>query len=53
MQRWLKFVKYLQDFGITPVDYTVENPAYAIEDATLLAEIPEGVEVLTAHLGAL
>ena len=46
VQRWLKFVKYLQDFGITPVVYTVENPAYAIEDPTLLAEIPEGVEVL-------
>ena len=46
VQRWLKFVKYLQDFGITPVVYTVENPVYAIEDPTLLAEIPEGVEVL-------
>ena len=46
MQRWLKFVKYLQESGITPVVYTVENPAYAIEDPTLLSEIPEGVEVL-------
>lgn len=46
VQRWLKFVKYLQDFGVTPVVYTVENSSYAIEDATLELEIPTGVEVL-------
>ena len=46
MQRWLKFVKYLQEFGVTPVVYTVDNPSYAIEDATLNSEIPPGIEVL-------
>jgi glycosyltransferase involved in cell wall biosynthesis len=46
VQRWLQFVKYLQDFGVTPVVYTVENPSYAIEDSTLASEIPKGVEVL-------
>ncbi len=46
VQRWLKFVKYLQEFGITPIVYTVENPEYATKDKTLEAEIPEGVEVL-------
>jgi len=46
VQRWLKFVKYLQDFGITPLVYTVENPDYPILDDTLKSEIPEGVEVL-------
>lgn len=46
VQRWLKFVKYLQDFGVTPVVYTVENPAYAIEDKSLQQEIPKGIEVL-------
>lgn len=46
VQRWLQFVKYLQDFGVTPVVYTVENPSYAIEDSTLESEIPKGVEVL-------
>lgn len=46
VQRWLKFVKYLQDFGITPVVYTVENPDYALEDGSLAQEIPKGVEVL-------
>jgi glycosyltransferase involved in cell wall biosynthesis len=46
VQRWLKFVKYLQDFGITPVVYTVDNPDYPIEDKTLENDIPQGVEVL-------
>lgn len=46
VQRWLKFVKYLPDFGITPVVYTVQNPRYALEDASLLAEVPEGTEVV-------
>ncbi|WP_139959406.1 glycosyltransferase [Flavicella sediminum] len=46
VQRWLKFVKYLQEFGITPVVYTVANPDYAIEDTTLEAKIPKGVEVI-------
>ncbi len=46
VQRWLKFVKYLQDFGITPVVYTVENPDYPIIDKTLAQQIPKGVEVL-------
>ncbi|MDT7833348.1 glycosyltransferase [Flavobacteriaceae bacterium S356] len=46
VQRWLKFVKYLRDFDIEPVIYTVDNPAYVIEDASLLADIPEGVEVI-------
>lgn len=46
VQRWLKFVKYLQDFGITPVVYTVENPEYPIIDETLVNDIPEGIEVI-------
>jgi len=46
VQRWLKFVKYLQDFGITPVVYTVDNPDYAIEDSSLVQEVPKGIEVL-------
>ncbi len=46
VQRWVKFVKYLQDFGITPIVYVPENPSYPTEDHTLLAEIPAGVTVL-------
>jgi len=46
VQRWLKFVKYLRDFGIEPVIYTVENPNYALIDDSLGSEIPEGIEIL-------
>lgn len=46
VQRWLKFVKYLQEFGITPVVYTVDNPDFAIKDSGLEKDIPEGIEVL-------
>lgn len=46
VQRWLKFVKYLQQFGVTPVIYTVENPDYPILDTTLGDDIPDGIEVL-------
>ena len=46
VQRWLKFVKYLQDFGIEPIVYTVDNPKYPILDASLENEIPNYVIVL-------
>jgi hypothetical protein len=46
VQRWLKFVKYLQGFDIEPVVYTVDNPNYAIIDKTLQNEVPNSVEVL-------
>ena len=46
VQRWLKFVKYLRDFQIEPVIYTVKNPNYAIEDFTLQNEVPKNVEIL-------
>ena len=32
VQRWLNFTKYLQNFGVQPVVYTVQNPSYALED---------------------
>ena len=46
VQRWLKFVKYLTQFGIEPVVYTVDEPNYAIEDITLENEVPKSVKVL-------
>lgn len=46
VQRWLKFVKYLRDFGIEPIVYTVQNPNYAITDETLQNDIPDGIEIL-------
>ena len=50
VQRWLKFVKYLQNFNIEPVVYTISNPNYPIEDHSLLNEIPENIEILKHHI---
>ncbi|MEX0288715.1 MAG: glycosyltransferase family 4 protein [Flavobacteriaceae bacterium] len=44
VQRWLKFVKYLREFGIKPVVYIPKNPNYPIVDETLVDEIPEGIK---------
>ncbi|WP_435415734.1 glycosyltransferase family 4 protein [Polaribacter aestuariivivens] len=46
VQRWLKFVKYLQDFDIEPIVYTVDNENYPKEDTSLINEIPKGITVL-------
>ena len=46
VQRWLKFSKYLRDFDIEPVIYTIDNPTYPILDASLEDEIPDNLEIL-------
>ena len=46
VQRWLKFVKYLRDFGVEPVVYIPENPSYPIIDESLNSEIPSGIKIL-------
>ena len=46
VQRWLKFVKYLPSFDVTPVVYTVKDPDYAIEDESLLSEVSSDVQVI-------
>ncbi|WP_031429116.1 glycosyltransferase family 4 protein [Flavimarina sp. Hel_I_48] len=46
VQRWLKFATYLPDFGIKPVVYIPENPTYPILDESLLADVPEKLEIL-------
>jgi len=46
VQRWLKFVKYLQEYGIEPVVYTVDNVRYLKEDKTLLDDVPRNTKVL-------
>ena len=39
VQRWLKFVKYLPDFGMQPIVYIPENPTYPIVDTNLEKEV--------------
>jgi glycosyltransferase involved in cell wall biosynthesis len=46
VQRWLKFVKYLREFGWEPVVYTAENPEVPVIDKSLEKDIPEGITVL-------
>ncbi|ESU18509.1 glycosyl transferase, group 1 family protein [Flavobacterium cauense R2A-7] len=46
VQRWLKFVKYLPEFGIEPIVYIPENPTYPLVDEKLLQEVPEQVTIL-------
>jgi len=41
VQRWLKFVKYLPDFGYEPHVYIPENPTYPIVDEKLIQEVSE------------
>ncbi len=47
VQRWVKFVKYLRNFGWEPIIYTPSNPEFPEIDKSLNNEIPPGIEVLT------
>ncbi|MFT4611972.1 MAG: glycosyltransferase involved in cell wall biosynthesis [Glaciecola sp.] len=46
VQRWLKFVKYLPEFGIEPTVYCPENPSYPIVDESLLAEVSSDIKII-------
>ncbi len=47
VQRWVKFVKYLRDFGYEPIVYIPQNPEYPVIDASLVGDIPAGITILT------
>jgi glycosyltransferase involved in cell wall biosynthesis len=46
VQRWLKFVKYLPQFGYSPYVFTPENPSFDLKDESLLNDIPNEAEVI-------
>ena len=46
VQRWLKFVKYLREYGWEPVVFTVEGGEVPVLDYSLKKDIPDNVEVL-------
>ena len=50
VQRWLKFVKYLPEFGVTPVVFTVKDPEYAVRDESLKNEVADDLEVLKGEI---
>ena len=46
VQRWVKFVKYLREFGWEPIVYAPENPDYPLLDPSLAIDLPEKLEVI-------
>lgn len=50
VQRWLKFVKYLPEFGVEPIVFVPENATYPIIDDSLLNEIPNNLQILKLRI---
>lgn len=46
VQRWLKFSKYLPEYGWQPVIFTPENPDFSLQDESLEQEVDKHTEVL-------
>ncbi|MEA4984755.1 hypothetical protein SDC9_37198 [bioreactor metagenome] len=46
VQRWVKFVKYLRDFGWEPVIYAPENADYPVIDASFEDDVPADITVI-------
>jgi len=46
VQRWVKFVKYLREYGWEPIVYTPENPEYPSTDFSFQKDIPEDITIL-------
>lgn len=44
--RWLKFSKFLREYGWEPVIYTSEGGEYSVIDNSLLKDVPENITVL-------
>jgi glycosyltransferase involved in cell wall biosynthesis len=50
VQRVLKYVQYLREFGWEPVVLTVRDGNFPARDESLLDEIPEGVKVIRTDI---
>lgn len=50
VQRWLKFVKYLPDFGWEPTVFIPENPSYPIVDETLKKDVPKNLKMIKTKI---
>lgn len=46
VQRWLKFSKYLPEFGWEPIVFTPENPDFDLKDESLVNDVSKQLEVL-------
>lgn len=50
VQRWLKFAKYLPEFGIEPIIYTPKNPTYPVLDESLEKEVPKNLKIVRKRI---
>ena len=50
VQRWVKFCKYLPQYGWQPVVYTPENPERLAYDESLLKDVPECAEIIRTRI---
>ncbi|MGD1319803.1 glycosyl transferase family 1 [Chryseobacterium sp. 2R14A] len=50
VQRWLKFAKYLPEFGWKPIIYTPENPSYPLLDDSLMKDVPKDLEIVRTKI---
>lgn len=50
VQRVLKHVKYLPEFGWNPIVLTVSNGQFPARDESLLKQIPENIKVIRTHI---
>lgn len=50
VQRWLKFVKYLPDFGWESTVFIPENPSYPIVDETLQKDVPKNLKMIKTKI---
>ncbi|MGW8122138.1 glycosyltransferase [Roseivirga echinicomitans] len=46
VQRWLKFSKYLPEYGWEPVIFTPENPDFDLKDPSLMRDVSPQMEIL-------
>ncbi|RZJ28327.1 MAG: glycosyltransferase [Flavobacterium sp.] len=50
VQRWLKFAKYLPEFGVEPIIYIPENPTYPIIDEALLGDVSPKLKIISKKI---
>lgn len=50
VQRWLKFTKYLREYGWEPVIYTPENPESPNTDSSLEKDVPKNLTVVKTKI---
>jgi glycosyltransferase involved in cell wall biosynthesis len=50
VQRWLKFVKYMREFGWEPIVYTAENGEMPVIDTSLEKDVPNNLTVIKTKI---